>query len=46
MVETRIAARHRVQKAATIEFGGAAISNEPLKLTGPFLSAPGRHYSS
>ena len=26
MVETRIAIRHRVQKAATIEFGGVAVN--------------------
>jgi hypothetical protein len=39
MVETRIATRHRVQKAATIEFGGVAIdcTIRNLSTTGALL---------
>jgi PilZ domain len=44
MVETRIATRHRVQKAATIEFGGVAIdcTIRNLSTTGALLEVAGR----
>jgi hypothetical protein len=42
MVETRIAVRHRVQKAAKIQFGGIAIdcTIRNLSTTGALLEVP------